>query len=768
MTGPGSTKEVPMIDNLTERRVPQYLAIYLGAAWGLVQFVDFIGTRYALSPRWTDLALLTMVLLLPSVVLYTYHHGRKGKDQWQKSEKIFIPINMLLLVVALTFVGAGTNLGAVTTRIKVTDEKGNTVEAVVPNKAFRKRVAMFMFDAAPGDTASQWLSYGVPYLIQQDLAQQNFVEVVPSVQMRERLRKAGFASGADVPLTLKRDIIGEMNIEHFVTGRVEKVGADYVAHVQIYETKSAKLVHQSTVSAPNAYMLGDEISVQLLKDLDVPVLADSKPDMPLEELMTKDPRALRSYVDALRAIEIRDDWNRAAQLIDQAVKLDPTFANAHLVNYSVSLFGNKPQQAMASIQAALDHSYRLPDRSRDMIKAEYYFAKQDYPHAYAVLDMLSKLYPDDIEVHTTLLRINQVRANKDAIIDSYNKILELDPSRTELHMMLGTTYMEKGDAKAALKSFEAFTAKAPNDARGQVQIGNAYRTLGEAAMAKAAYNKALLLKPEDVQALIAYAELETNLGEFAGAVAHVEQALTASKQPAERALAFEQMAKLQEFRGELRKAVSSYEAALQEEAKYQPVAATLISGLRMPGRYARIDRALGLQKLAQLRSQLVEPWSMYLPIAEVQVYDEIGDSTKLAASVAAIDLMVKNNSFNFLRGMVHRGQGILSELRGDYASAVRSYEAQVKLNPLDVSPKTPIGRSYRKLGKNAEAERALNEQLRVMPAHGPANYELALVYQAKGDRVKAKQHVDRALATWQNADPAYKRLAEAKALAATL
>lgn len=757
-----------MIDNLTERRVPQYLAIYLGAAWGLVQFVDFIGTRYALSPRWTDLALLTMALLLPSVVLYTYHHGRKGKDRWQKSEKIFIPINMLLLVVALTVVGAGTNLGAVTTRIKVTDEKGNTVEAAVPNKAFRKRVALFMFDASSADTASQWLGYAVPHLVTQDMAQQNFVEIVGSIYMRDRLRKAGFASGSEVPLTLKRDIANEMNIPYFIAGSVEKAGAEYVAVVKVYETKSAKMLQQHTYRAPNAYMLGDEISAQLLKDLDIPVLADSKPDMPLDEVLTKNPRALRSYIDAMAAIELKDDWRTAGALVDEAVKLDPTFANAHLTRYTVSLFGNQPQQAMASIQAALDHAYRLPDRMRDMVKAEYYFAKQDYPNAYAVLDMLSKLYPDDIEVHTTLLRINAVRDNKDAQIASLNKIIELDPSRTELNMQLGATYMDKGDAKSAIKAFEVFTAKAPSDARGQVQLGNAYRTLGEHNKAKAAYDKALQLKPEDVQALVAYAELNTYLGDFTGATTRLERALAASKTAPERVVAMEQTAKLQEFRGETRKNVSTLEAIMQEEAKYQPVAATLMSGLRLPARYARIDAALGRQKLEELRKQLVEPWNMYLPIAELQLYDELADSAKLAPAVAAIDAMVRNNSFNFMRSMVHRGQGILAELRGDYAAAVRSYEQQAKLDPLDVTPMTSIGRSYRKLGKNAEATRALSSQLRVMPAHGPANYEMALVYQLAGDRVKAKQHLDRALATWQTADPKYKRAVEAKALAVSL
>src|SRR5688572_33390955 len=109
--------------NLIERRVPQVLAIYLGAAFGVVQFVDFVGSRYLLPPVWTDLTLLAMALLLPSVLLYTYNHGRPGPDEWRRSEKVFIPINLLVLVALVTVVGAGAPLGPTSKRITVTDEQ---------------------------------------------------------------------------------------------------------------------------------------------------------------------------------------------------------------------------------------------------------------------------------------------------------------------------------------------------------------------------------------------------------------------------------------------------------------------------------------------------------------------------------------------------------------------------------------------------------------------------------------------------------------------
>jgi hypothetical protein len=55
--------------DLVDRRVPQHLAIYLGAGWGLVEFFSFLEERFSLSPDWTNILLFTWAMLIPSVVL---------------------------------------------------------------------------------------------------------------------------------------------------------------------------------------------------------------------------------------------------------------------------------------------------------------------------------------------------------------------------------------------------------------------------------------------------------------------------------------------------------------------------------------------------------------------------------------------------------------------------------------------------------------------------------------------------------------------------
>jgi len=154
---------VGLAKDLFERRVPHVLAIYAGASWGFVEVVNFLVDEFLLSPHWTRVALLTVLLLFPSVLLLAWFHGRQGRDEVPLLEKIGIPANLVAALVVLVLVFGGRDLGAATTSVTVETEEGETVERVIPKAEFRKRTAIFPFDPGPGlDEADTWLAYMAP------------------------------------------------------------------------------------------------------------------------------------------------------------------------------------------------------------------------------------------------------------------------------------------------------------------------------------------------------------------------------------------------------------------------------------------------------------------------------------------------------------------------------------------------------------------------------------------------------------------------------
>ena len=134
-----------LVGRLLERRIPQYLVVYIGVAWGIMEFTKFVVDVFLFSPHWTKIAFFAMLMLWPGYLLVVYRHGRPGADSWGILEKIGVPGNVLVAVAVLFFMFRGVDLGAATTSIAVADEAGNVVEREVAKQEFRKRTVLFDF-----------------------------------------------------------------------------------------------------------------------------------------------------------------------------------------------------------------------------------------------------------------------------------------------------------------------------------------------------------------------------------------------------------------------------------------------------------------------------------------------------------------------------------------------------------------------------------------------------------------------------------------------
>ena len=93
---------------LLKRRIPQILASYFIAGATFILFMDWVVNRYGLAEYYTTMALFGVIAILPSVIILSYFHGAPGKDQWNRIEKIGIPINMIFIILVF-FIGHQSN-----------------------------------------------------------------------------------------------------------------------------------------------------------------------------------------------------------------------------------------------------------------------------------------------------------------------------------------------------------------------------------------------------------------------------------------------------------------------------------------------------------------------------------------------------------------------------------------------------------------------------------------------------------------------------------
>lgn len=303
---------VRAIRDLFERRVPHAVGIYLGASWGLIEFTDAIAVqRMLFSEHYVDLVLWAIPLLLPSEVV--------------KSE-------------------------------------------------FRKSVALFPFDLGPGTgEGDTWLAYMVPFTLEQDLLADDFFIAKGGLLdrneplFRDRLAERGFADLLGVPLTLKREVGEEAHAEFLTDGQIDRTGDLYRAVLRVYKVDDGSLEDETVHEGTDMLALMDELSVSVKRAVGIPS-REGVEDIPVRQRLSDDDAAVEELLRGLEAAFVKTDFGAAIELTAAATARDPTFAAAQYVLSLLLQLANLREEALAPMQAAVAHEYRLPDRVRLGVK----------------------------------------------------------------------------------------------------------------------------------------------------------------------------------------------------------------------------------------------------------------------------------------------------------------------------------------------------------------------------------------------------------------
>jgi tetratricopeptide (TPR) repeat protein len=760
-----------LVSDLFRRRVPQVAAIYIGASWGLVEFVDLISQRFALSPHLIDLALIGPLLLLPSVILVTYFHGASGKDEWVKAEKIGVSANLTVAVLFLVFFFQGKDLGAATTTVVVTDEEGVETERVVPKTEFRKRLTVYFFDAEPEDTASTWLQYGLPMAVLTDLAQDQFLDLRVPILFPDRLREAGFEDLVNVPLSLAREIADEQHREYFVMGAVATVDGEVQSTVSLYDANRGRLLEERTYAGTDVMEMADRISLQLRDDLKIPDLGDEgAQDLPASEILTDSPSAFRLSIESTMATQVDRDFLKGTELMEEAVAEDPTYADAQSALANLYMFTNRPADMAGPLQAAMDHIYRLPERGRFIVKSNYYFlVRQDTDKAMAALDMWAELFPDDVQAHQNRVQIQFLRDDKDGALASLETILDLEPEQRDVLLQIGSLHESKGDFPAAKEAFQQYADEFPENHQVLTQLAALARRMGNLDEARSNYDRALLLAPSDVGLMVGMGSLERITGNFDEALAQYEAAMAIAGTPEERAQVFSAMEEYYTARGQVGRSIELLEQRLSEAQAYLPGFVVVQQRLMEAGTYAeagRLDDAWAL--VEEARTQLPPPFDAMAPLGEMDIYLTLEDVDAIEATLPGVEAFITSFQYEIVRPALLAAQGEAHVLRGEYQEAIGLFEEQQRLAPSSTGVSMDLGRCYRELGELDRAVSLIEETLKTSPYGARTNYEMALTYEAMGRMDEARIHIDRALEVWADADPTYKWAQRAREAAARI
>jgi len=666
---------------------------------------------------------------------------------------------------------SGGDLGAVTETIAVEDEYGAVIERTVPKNEYRRRVLVY-YPENRGPEEDAWASETAAYLLTLDMSQDVFLDLVLPLSMATSMRDAGSEDGHGLLRPKQRKLARDAHIGHFLTGTIQRQDRQWRLTTELHESESGKVVSQRTTEAADLFTLADLVSRQLREDLGIPAAhLEESPDLPIAEMASSDIQAVASHVRAMLLVSHSNDWEGALPHLEDAVQRDPQYALAQFDLFSVRQSLGDEDGSSTAIAAAMENLYRVPERLGFMIKAQYYYnEKQDAEKALAVINMWTRIYPDDVTAYQFQALFYFVRQDLPQAIAAYEKILAIDPSRVSFLEDLADLHTQLGNLDEAEGYLKRYVEIYPTRFDGYEDLSDFYSTTGRMTDARDALAQAQLLDPENLDLTLSLIDLDIKAGKYAESEKALADLLVTAETTRDSMRLYSRQVNLAYLKGRPDDLIGRLESFYDAYFKVQnPLQANLVYSMMLPA-VSEVGRPqVALERLAEIKSLIPETYKNLAGVAEAWIYAELGMVPEATASLASATVIVEKLKFETYRSSLSLVQGMITEADGDLAGAIPSYrdamETAIRVEP---AFRIRLIRALRLAGKNNESWDLLQESLKSDPAHPKYMLELAHLKQAKGDLDQAQKDLAVALTAWAEAGPQFLPAKDARQLAVQL
>jgi serine/threonine-protein kinase len=400
----------------------------------------------------------------------------------------------------------------------------------VPNQ---QHMAVLPFTNVGDDPANRAFCDGLTEIMTSNLTQferfQGALWVVPATEVRSRDIKSA------------SDARKVFNVNLVFTGGVQRQGNRLRLALNLVDTENLRQLRSRVIEGTLADLssLEDRVLAATAEMLEVQIKPVEKSEITAGG--TTLGAAYDLYVQARGALgsyQGERDPQRAVELFQRAIALDPTFALAHagLANAYLELFWWKKDphlvdEAVGSARRAVELNDRLG------------------------------------EVHVTLGEIYRTTGKYEVSVREYQRALEIDPKNSGALSGLAKAFAALGKPEDAEETYKRAIALKPDDWLTYNRLGAFYVTHGRYEDAEKQHKKVIALTPENFWGYNNLAVLYYTLGRYAEARAMFERASSIRPSP----MLFSNLGTLAFIQRDWHGAVTNFEQACKgDEKDYVP------------------------------------------------------------------------------------------------------------------------------------------------------------------------------------------------------
>lgn len=677
-----------MFKNLLRRRVFQVVGIYLGALFALLEFTGLIVERYGLTDNLIDLVLIGLLSMLPTVIMVAYYHGAPGKDEFNRVEKVGIPVNALATVALLAVLTQGQQVSATSETRTVTDEHGQQLVMEVAKESFIQSVNIYFLDNQNLDEDEAWLSYALPTLIGESLGRDSFVDSKTIYGHFNdgpywRIRRAGYADALNLPLTLQRQLSEEYHSDYFVRGHVGQDNDQYVVAIELYETETLDAVGQAEFRGGDIFALVDEaipylknlVNVQRASSLSVDKLKSS-------ELVTASLPALQALIEGRNALLFHNDADAAIAHWQTAIELDPQLVQAHMDLSRTYAQQGDFQGALTSLQHALQHAHKMTDQQQIMARAFRYELQEEPEMALGVYEMWVQLYPDRPEPHFALgWHLMQRGGMEDfgPAVESFETSLQLDPTQEWAVLQIANLLLAMGREEEATERFKQYHELRPNQYLPLVAIGDIKLSRGDFEGARVEYEKGAVAESQMVTPVLRLAQLALRQGNVRGSRNRIDDASFVAQAPRQQASLLHQKILFLRQMGRPKEAWDLVAQLIETRRQYGSAVDLTIEVIAeyvdLAVEAGKTEEAFAL--LETDSQQYQGPLAAIGQVGYISLYLTLEQPEQAAPHIDAVEALLNSTAENAFMYRVKLARGMQARLHGEFDLAI-DYLEQAK------------------------------------------------------------------------------------------
>src|SRR5438552_14750169 len=347
--------------------------------------------------------------------------------------------------------------------------------------AAEKSIAVLPFENLSEEKANAFFTEGVQDEILTHLARIADLKVISRTSVMQ------YKSGA--PRNL-REIGQQLGVAHVVEGSVQRAANKVRVIAQLIDARNGPHLWTQTYDRDLAdvFAIQSEIAKAIADQLQAKLSPNEK--KAIEQPPTTDLAAFDIYSRAKSLLLTArfsatglPDVRKAIELLDEAVKRDPSFfdaycqlAWAHEWFYSVDGSDHTPAR-LALAEAEVHAATRLrPDAAEThLARAQYlYYGLRDYPGALAELEIARRTLPNDPRLFELTGYILRRRGQQEEGLQNLERAAELDPHNFNILQQIALSYQELRRYAESLAALDRALRIVPESAETRADRGLVY------------------------------------------------------------------------------------------------------------------------------------------------------------------------------------------------------------------------------------------------------------------------------------------------------